>query len=125
MDITTENLENNCSFKTGDMYIVGRYLIFMFDKWYPWGGVNDLIGSANTKEEIRNIIITQCETSTSRTEMVNIIDTKNGEIIALRVYESDVEEDIEDSCFYDEDIVDKDDNLNIDKLNELLLKIKE
>lgn len=53
-----------------------RYLIFMFDTYYPSGGVNDLVGSADTRKKIEEIISKKFEEDGS--EIANILNTATG-----------------------------------------------
>ena len=93
-----------------------RYLIFMFDTYYPLGGTNDFIGAADTKEEIKDIITNAYKQrrGCAGTEHVNILDTKTGGIIG-HIADSDEDDNDEDEL----------DDSDKEKLSKLLGSIED
>lgn len=85
----------------------------MFDTYYPRGGTNDFIGTADTKEEIKNIITNTYNKNSENTDNVNILDTKTSKIIG--------HVDGKDTC----NILDDNYDLSEEKLIELLIEIED
>lgn len=57
-----------------------RFLIFMYPPYYPSGGINDLVGTADTIEEINNIIEVEMKRFFEDFQdqiYLNIFDTKD------------------------------------------------
>ena len=51
-----------------------RYLLFLYDPYYPNGGWDDLIGDYDTKEEVTKVIKTL---DREYSPIVQIVDTEN------------------------------------------------
>lgn len=92
-----------------------RYLIFMFDNYYPTGGANDFIGSAENKEEIKTKVINYYKSAIyGNRENLNIMDTKLEKTYGTK------EEDFKD--YY---IGDSHKGINEEKLNKILESIED
>lgn len=65
-----------------------RYLLFAFNHYYPAGGVNDLVGSADTVEELKQLTIT--DNDIREYDVHEIVDSTTMKVVIKRV------------CYWDE-----------------------